>query len=242
MRVTTLSLDSIDLFRKWYSDNGKSENTLKGYTSDLREFLRAVDPSMSPIQMEEYEDLAQSWIEMNRKKVSLKTTQRRLTSLRSFGVWSGLESPLKELPPSANTSLPVNHAVPLVDGRKGILRIIGVAANREEQAIVTFCGLMGFRISEALAVTVQDFSIPRMTVMQLPMERDVWEFLMEAYAAAFSDPRGRLITYNDRSARQIITDLATKAGIQRRVTSSDLRATWKLFNEKAEMDGPEAPA
>jgi len=226
--VTTLTAETIDLYRQWCIARGRSENTAKAYKSDLTEFLKAT----GDVEQEEYEELAQSWLNMYRLKVSPKTTARRLTSLRNFAAWAGWGKVLADyIAPTPGKTIP--H--PLPAGPDDVRRMIEHAKNFEQEALVALGGFVGCRISESLSMTTDCFDVHAREVTirgkgdktrVVPLSDEAWASIQAAWVLAHQKPDKRLISYQDRFARQIIRNLGARARIPRPVSSQDLRATF----------------
>jgi site-specific recombinase XerD len=164
--------------------------------------------------------------------VKPKTTGRRLTSLRNFAKWAGVPNPLEDyIAPTPGRAIP--H--PLPEGLQGVQRMIDHAKNHEQAAIVGLCGFAGLRISEALSSTVQMLDVQSMLLEVrgkgdktriVPISNRAWSSISSAYVLAASKPNKELISYKDRFARKIVTNLGVKAGISVPVSSHDLRATF----------------
>lgn len=239
-KVTTLSPDTIDRMHSWCIARGRSRNTAKSYTSDLRQFLKAVGEDQ--ISMEEYEELAMSWLNLTRDRVSPKTTGRRLTSLRAFAQWAGLGEVLDDyIAPTPGRAVP--HPIP--EGFDGITRMVEVAKNYQQAALVGLCGFAGLRVSEALKIHVNDIDMNDMLLSVrgkgdksrvIPISDRAWGAVSSAYIMA-DQPDGRLVNYADRFARQIITNLGIRAGLSRPISSHDLRATFgtAVFNHSLNL-------
>lgn len=229
-RVTTLTLESIEGHHNWSIGRGQAENTAKAYRSDLREFLKAV--GCTSIPMEDFEDLAQVWLNQTRREMAPKTTGRRLTSLRSFSRWAGYPEYLSEyVAPVPAKGQP--H--PLPEGIPGVLRLIDLAKNAEQKALVALCGLAGLRIGEALNSCTQHFDLHDMMLTirgkgdksrVVPVSTACWGAISTAFVDASLRADTHLIRYQDRSARKAITTLGIKAGMSRTISSHDLRATF----------------
>lgn len=229
--VTTLTAEAIEQYRNWCIARGRSANTVKAYCSDLREFLKAAGED-GQITKEEYEELAMSWLNLTRNVVSPKTTARRLTSLRSFGKRLGIVSPLEEyIAPQPGRTVP--HPIP--EGPSGVDRMIAKAKNYEQEALVSLIGFVGCRVGEALSLTVDHFDTSEMMLTIrgkgdktriVPVSQHAWTHIQSAWVLALNKSDRRIISYKDRFARQIITNLGVRAGLQRPVSSHDLRATF----------------
>lgn len=229
--VTTLSPETIDRFRSWCIARGRSQNTVRAYTSDLREFLKAVgDPST--VKMEEYEELAMSWLNLERMRKSPKTIGRRLTSLRQFARWAEIRDPLPDyLAPKPGRAV----AHPLPELADGIVRMIECAKNPQQKALVGLCGFAGLRIGEALSFHSDSIDVHDMyatvrgkgdKTRVVPLSPQAWSTVSTAYVYALQAGGGPLVGYKDRFARKIITNLGVAAKLQRHVSSHDLRATF----------------
>lgn len=229
--VTTLTAGTIGHYRQWCTARGRAENTTRAYTSDLFLFLQEAGEN-GIVTQEEYEELAMSWLNLRRAQVSPKTTARRLTSVRGFAKWAGWGKVLEEyIAPTPGKTIP--H--PLPEGIVGVERMIEQAKNHEQVALVAFGGEVGLRISESLSTTTDAFDLHDMLLTirgkgdktrTVPISEKAWDHLMPAYALAMTKPDNRLVSYKDRFARQIVTNLGARAKLTRPVSSHDLRATF----------------
>lgn len=228
---TTLTLDAIEHYLQWCIERGRSQNTVKAYRSDLREFLKAAGEN-GQVTPEEYEELATSWLTLTRQQVSPKTTARRLTSVRGFARWANLGDILSEyVAPTPSRTQP--H--PLSEGEEGLERMIRAAKNPQQVALVTLGGYVGCRISESLNVDLHNLDLMRRTLLirgandrsrLVPLSDKAVAYLQDAIIEAVTRPEYKLIGYQDRFARQVIKNLGLLAGLQREVASRDLRATY----------------
>ena len=107
--------------------------------------------------------------------------------------------------------------------------------NIEQEALVALGGFMGLRVSESLGFCTHHLDLDSMLATirgkgdktrVIPVSSQAWTHIAPAYAMAMSKPDHRLVSYQDRFARQIITNLARRANLKREVTSHDLRATF----------------
>lgn len=115
--------------------------------------------------------------------------------------------------------------------------MIAQANNEHQRALVAACGLCGMRIAEALSIKASDFNTQteNITVLirgkgdkqrRVPVSNLAWEYLKMPVFRSFCNGDTRVIPMQDRNARAIITRLASKAELVRRVASHDLRATF----------------
>lgn len=229
-RATTLSHESIDQFRNSLREKGRSENTVRAYSSDLKILLKEIE--MNSIPEEEFQEIAQNWLTANRKKMGFKTTGRRLTSLKSFAVWAKW-GPLFEDYSAPTPARGKPH--PLPEGIEGVRRMIAYAHCDRHAALIALCGLCGLRIGEALKVRPSHFDLNEMTLViygkgdkerVVPVSETAWEVLQVPVTRAFVEHDALVVGLRDRYARAVVTRLALHAGLRRRVSSHDLRATF----------------
>jgi len=230
IRATTLSLESIGKFHDWLCGKGRSNNTASAYATDLRMLL--LDRGVRAVTMEDFEDVATHWLTSTRRIVALKTTSRRLTSVRAFAKWAGWPAALTEYSaPHAAPTVP--H--PLPEGMAGVRKMLGYARTPQQRALVALCGFLGLRVGEALAVKPSDFDMTDMELKVLgkgekyryvPVSPEAWGALAEPVTMAFLANDGFVVPIADRVARSNITQMGKRAGLKRSVASHDLRATF----------------
>lgn len=227
-QVTTLSHDSIEQFRTWLSDRGRSAHTVKSYASDLQQFLLAA--GTSSISLSDLEEQGSKWLTANRRTMSAKTTGRRLTSLRAFARWAGQGSMfLDYTAPTPLKSMP--HPIP--EGMPGVYKMIDKAENTPLKVVVALCGLAGLRISEALELPPENIDFTGKGIIVhgkgdkerwVPMSAHLASILLEPTIRAMGQPT--LLVMGDRLARRSITRLGKRAGMKQPVASHQLRATF----------------
>jgi integrase/recombinase XerD len=229
-KATTLTSDSIAAFQSSLSARGRSEHTVKCYGSDLRMLLQ--DLNSTSIPQELFETTAMTWLQKHRQTIAPKTTNRRLTSLRAFARWAGWGNVLGDY--SAPTPTRGNPH-PLPEGIEGVKRLIAATDNEKQRALLALCGFCGLRVAEALAVRPSDFNLEQMTLKIrgkgdreriVPVSSAAWEVLSIPVTRAFTEGNRPVVQLKDRFARRIITDLGVKAGLERSISSHDLRSTF----------------
>lgn len=235
---TTLSPESIDRFRDSLSEKGRSDQTVKGYSSDLTVMLS--DLRLSNLGQNEFESVASRWLNLNRRIVAPKTTRRRLSACRTFAKWAGWGSLLSDY--SAPTPV-AGDPHPIPEGIPGVERMIAAANKPAHRAMIALCGLCGLRISEALAIRPSDINTSDMVLTVfgkgsktrlVPISTKAWEAMKESVFAAFIEGTDSpVVGIKDRFARSLVSDLAKRANLQRHVASHDLRATFAtaLYNK-----------
>lgn len=242
-KATTVSLDTIDRFRSSLSARGRSEKTIKGYSTDLRIFLQELEEEAIP--MEEFEECGMNWLQANRKRVAPKTTQRRLTSLKAYSKWAGWGDLFTEYSgPVPAKGVP--H--PLPEGIEGVRRLIRATRNEKQKALIALCGLCGCRVAEALSVQPDDFDFhtQRLKIRGkgdkeriVPVSSEAWEILLPAITRAYVSGAEVpvVVGLKDRFARRVISDLGVKAGLKRHISSHDLRATFgtEIYNRTLDL-------
>lgn len=155
-----------------------------------------------------------------------------MTSLRAFASWAGWEDVLKDcnLPEGA-----AGQPHPLPEGVDGVRKLISVADNEKQRALVALCGLVGCRVTESRRVEAVNFDLADDVTLMIhgkgnkyrivPVSSEAWEVLVLPVTRAFCSG-GRVIDFGDRFARRVITDLGVRAGLRRHISSHDLRATF----------------
>lgn len=229
-RETILTLESIDRFRSWLSAR-TSPKTVGAYATDLKTFL--TDTGETGLDLDEFEEMAMSWLQMKRQEVAPKTTQRRITSLRKFAQYVRLPGKILDdfIAPIPAKSVP--H--PIAEGMDGVLRLIKVCSKPQHEALVVLCGMVGLRVSEALAVRPSDFSLQgekRLSVRGkgdktriVPVTDQAWDILLMPVGEALVAGNETVVGLKDRFARQLIKNLGERAGLKYEIASHDLRAT-----------------
>lgn len=244
-QVTTLTAESIERFRSSLYAKGRSQSTVKAYTTDLKVLLDELE--VDELERDEYEECGMNWLTANRNKVQPKTTGRRLTSLRAFAKWAKWGDMFSDY--SAPTALK-GDPHPLPEGVEGVRRMLAVSVDDRHAALIALCGLCGLRISEALSVRASDFNMETMTLKVrgkgdkeriVPISPEAWNVIavpvVRAYVSIGSnsgdvyDPP--IVGLKDRYARSVVTRTAARAGLRRKVASHDLRATFatEVYNK-----------
>lgn len=231
---TIVTIDSIEEFRSFLSDQGWSRNTIRAYVTDARLwFSERISLRNQPvIPLDEVETETKRWLNTYRNKWEPRTMMRKVTSLRSYMKWLGITNPLVnfKLPTAAQ---PEPH--PLPGGLQDLERMITASFHPDDVILIALCGLVGMRISEALSVKSDDFDMPSRTVLiygkgeryrKVPLSPRAYSLLIGRVAERFLDGGGTLLACSDRAARKAITALGRRAGIVRPVASHDLRATF----------------
>lgn len=229
-KVTILTSEAIDSFQRSLSARGRSDQTVKCYGSDLRTML--TDLQTTAVTMPDFEDTAMDWLQRHRRTIAPKTTSRRLTSLRAFARWAGWGNLLSDYSaPTPARGIP--H--PLPEGMEGVKRLIAVARQENQIALIALCGLCGLRVAESLAVRPSHFNHDQRTLIVrgkgdrsriIPVSSLAWHHLAMPVTRAFCDEDRLVVGLKDRFARRVVTDLGVRAGLQRHISSHDLRATF----------------
>lgn len=233
--VTTLSSDSIQRHHEHILANGHSQHTARAYRSDLNTLLGVAGET--PIS--ELAPLAAAWLTATRPDVSASTTNRRLTSVRSWAKWAGDRHFLSDYrPPKAATARP--H--PLPNGNADLAKLEEAAGDDLTLlTLVTLCGRLGLRVGEALSVTAGDIDRHESVltvrgkgdkVREIPVPDDIMELLIAGSVMTTLREDSRLVPMSDRWARQTISNLGEIAGISRSISSHDLRGTFgtEIYN------------
>lgn len=191
----------------------------------------AQDMGLTAIEMDKLEVTAASWLNAHRRIIAPRSTSRRLTSMRTLGQVYDMEILKRYSAPSAPQPKP--H--PLPQGKADLTKLLDEAKSDQQKALIALLGMCGLRVAEALDLRPQDVdlkkrevkvygkgSVYRTVEISDAAHEVLFAFVMEAQI----ERRDKLINYADRSARHVITVLAQRAGIDGRVASHDLRATF----------------
>lgn len=231
-KTRSLILDQAQIVRltNYLSARGRSDLTIKAYGSDLRTFLK--DTCLDSVPQEDFEEIAMDWLQLHRKVLAPKTTNRRLTSLKSYARWAGWGDCLAEY------SAPVpakSQPHPLPEGIAGVHRLLNETKNEKQRALIALCGLCGLRVSEALAIKPSDFNFSDMALTVrgkhdktrvVPVSEVAWAILVKPVTRAFVNGGCEVVGLKDRFARRIISELGERAALKRHISSHDLRATF----------------
>jgi len=231
MKVTTLSVETIDQFRIWLSGRGRSDLTVKAYVTDLKTFLSDTREDQIDL-VTEYEEFGMTWLQMNRKALKPKTLLRRRTSLVAFAKWAGLpeDSFSDWIGPRPKQTVP--HPIP--EGMEAIHRMVAATNNEKHKALVALCGFVGCRVGEAVAVVPSWLNAESMVLTirgkgdkerTVPITEEAWDVLAMPVTRAILDGGRPIVGIDERFARRKITQLGVLAGLTRKVVSHDLRAT-----------------
>ena len=228
--MTLVLLDSIEAFRSYLSRKGFSQNTIRAYVTDAQLFFS--ETRRAEIPLTELPELIESWLSTNKPSWEPRTTMRKVTSMRKFLDFLKVPEPLKDYqtPP-----VPEPDPHPLPNGLQDLEKMFRACENLDQTVLIALCGLVGLRIAEALAVEVDDIDLRERlvkirgkgdVVRHVPLSPRAYSLIFDRVAERFVNGGGTLLTYNERSARRIITKMAQRAGISRPVSSHDLRATF----------------
>lgn len=161
---------------------------------------------------------------------SPKTVQRKVTAVRSFSKWAGMPAMMDYSSPTAPRAQP--H--PLPEGIEGVVAMINATGDPRAVALIALCGLAGLRVNEARTLRSCDISILDKTIKVrgkgdktriVPLSNACLFYIMPAWCEA--EVSGTtLVEMGDRNARRVVTGAGEKAGLERRVSSHDLRSTF----------------
>lgn len=229
MKDILVTPESIEKFRDSLYVRGKSSLTVKCYAADMTGFLQWT-ATRSDLQAKDFEVAAATYLNEMRSAVKPKTTLRRLTSLRAFAKFNGVDALEDYQAPKPGKPQP--HPIP--EGIDGGRKMVQYAATRETKALIAILFLVGARVSEARSLTTESFNLHERTITirgkgdktrTVPMSLEAWEAIADAYLRAMKDGKP-LVNMNDSCARAHVTRIAKRAGMSRHVTSHDGRATF----------------
>lgn len=224
-----LSTESIEKFREFLSAKGRSSMTVKSYCADMTGFLQWA--STKQLQGKSLELQAALYLNETRETAAPKTTLRRLTSMRAYARWMGSDSFLKDYI-APKPAKPQPH--PLEGGIADVRKMISYAGTADTKALMALLGLQGCRVSEARSIRPEHIDLQRMQLTIrgkgdktriVPLSDEAWGHMQDAFFRAVKNGTP-LVNLNDSCARGHVTRIARRAGIERRVSSHDGRATF----------------
>lgn len=245
--MTTLTPETIVKYRSSLLDAGLSENTARGYESDLRLFLewvaqqQGVPPAMVMLPIEKLDEVSRKWLGIQRQVASPRTTRRRITSLRSLATWAQAQPVLVNY---KSPSPPPSKAHPIPGLLESLLLLLSLVKSCHEEALIGLCGLAGLRVSEARSVRPSHIDMQTMIltvygkgekIRYVPVSARAWSAIMTAVLACW-DTDDRLCPFSDRTARSTVTRLGKAAKLIREISSHDLRATFATIIQSETQD------
>jgi site-specific recombinase XerD len=236
-------------FHKWLLDHGRSKQTAHCYVSDIKQFmdwwaLRAARNHVNGAgrRPSDLADRAAEYVtNMKTHGYAASTINRRMSAIRAFhkfyttagpGDSSLMEAPFIDYkrPP-----IPVGKPHPLPNGMADIDAMLRAAAKPDYRVLIGLCGLAGLRVREARAVRHEDFYDDHngQTWLKVVGKGGVHREVPVSTKLKFLLPPMKeggegmhLVPLADSGAREAITKTGERAGIQRRVSSHDLRMTF----------------
>jgi site-specific recombinase XerD len=241
MTETTLTTDCIDPFQRWLYEKGRSPNTIKAYSTDVR--MLFLELELTSFQELELPLLTARWMNQTKRVKSAKTLRRRLTALRELSCYLGLDPLLPKFNlPNPGKSDP--H--PLPNLLKDLEALIANCKNDNQRCLIALLGYEGMRMCEALGITPDNVDIKEGTITVwgkgdkkrvIPLTTRAEEFILPRVITARIKNLPTLVEYSDRGARYFVTELGAKACISRPIASHDLRATFATLAYVQTKDG-----
>lgn len=234
-KVTTLSPDSIAQFQNYMCERGRSANTVRAYSADLRMLLKFL--AVDSVSHQYLESSTAKWLNETRATSSPRTTERRRTSLRAYSRWAKVKKSLLSDYSLPTKQKPAPH--PLPEGIDGVERMCAATGSYRLAALFALQGMLGLRVSEARSIHRSNFDTGQMMLTvrgkgdkerTIPVSARAWRWLERAYNEAGA---GALVSMPDRTARDAITKSGMQLGFARHISSHDLRATagTALYNK-----------
>lgn len=230
--------DNIAKFIEHIQINGGSPNTVRAYRADLNGFYAQC--SFPPVdKIGELEPHMAAYLTNGKAHWSINTLNRKLACFRKFGQFFGRPDFLAGY---KRPNSPPGIAHPIPEGIDGVLAMIDAAKKPHHKALITFTGLLGLRVAEALSVRLGDlsWSSEEITVLGkgektriVPVSDHAWGCLSHRIIEMRQEclyvhklPEMLFVPLADRVARRAITSIAKKAGLSNPVSSHDLRMTF----------------
>jgi site-specific recombinase XerC len=224
--VTIQTTECIEGFQQWLSEPQYSnpQNTIRAYSSDIRMFF--FEWRVESFRPEDLNNLAAGWLKWR-------------ASIRSLAKYIEMEGPVLQHFKTPTIGQRIPHPLPHLE--EDLVRLIEVARDDAERALVGCLGYEGMRMHEALAQPLGkiDFAGGAINVIgkgdkerRIPITKNGSSYIMPQYIKAMCMSQPTLLSYGDRTARNIITSMGERADIRNRdgspraISSHDLRATF----------------
>ena len=146
--TTVLTSDCIAQYLRFIEDCGRRPATVKSYGGDLRALVEFAEANA---WCHDDERMAALFITTHRGDWAVRTTNRRISAIRAFGMWAG--APLLQDFKQSRAARP--RAKALTGGLSSItamLKHFESEGNLDMIAVVALCGFGGLRVGEAEAL------------------------------------------------------------------------------------------
>lgn len=247
---------TLDLFQQHLHKEGKSEHTIKAFTSDLQLLAEHTDAT-TPIgdytttMLNEFLD----WLEHGRGvPCSRKSYARRVTTIKVYFKWLHMVNAIPHDPakPVLQRSGPAPLAVVLspdeVSAAIHAAREMKRGEEPDSRPEMLFRLILdtGIKKSEAVALTPKDvdrtnptapFLLVKHKVRNVYKERKIdlspdWLALLDAYLAQYH-PQNTIFNCTARNLEYILTDIGEAAGIPYKISFEMLRWTCAVRDTRA---------
>ena len=243
-----------DFLRHIEVESGYSPHTLSAYRSDLAQFSRHLEnlEERGGWPAVDQDAIVDFVLALKEREYSQATVARKLAAIKSFFHFLVAEGALSDDPTAALDAPRVKKSLPNTLARDDVERLLAAPlAGRgpkalRDAALLEVLYATGMRVSELVALNVEDVSLPSATVRCLgkgskeriiPMYDRAVEvlraYLEEGRVAYLKDREERALFLNPRGSRLtrqglwlIIKAYVEKAGIRTRVTPHTLRHSF----------------
>ena len=159
-------MSKIDAFSTYLKENGKSQNTIKGYVLDINQYFKWFEESCGQECSALYRQNVLDYVSYlkNIKLNNAKTINHKLSSLRSYNdflIASGIQNDVV-IQKTDMIKVQTEYASPTqvteLEVKQFMQKVLG-SKNKRNYAIVTLLAYTGMRISEALSIWLGDFNL-----------------------------------------------------------------------------------
>ena len=242
---------------------GKSINTIKSYRRDLGQLFEYIEGLERNLKLEDIDEmmLRGFLIELQREKISKRSLNRKLSSMRGFFKYLKVQEILEKNPtlllsgPAFHTKQPEVLSLDEIDSIREVIDI-SKANGLRDRLIIELLYSSGIRASELLALSENLFDLerrqlkvstgkqPRM-VFYSERTREYYlryieakkEKYKEKYTSDILFVNGSGTRLSDRSLRRIIDRYVKKAKItDKEVSPHTFRHTFGVYMVQHEMD------
>lgn len=210
------------------ADRGMSANTIRGYGSDVRQFLEYKE-TYTP--GEDYVAAAASWFRHMRGAAGAATLGRKRSALAKWSLFAREDELNKFLLELKLPPIPKGRAHPVDGGMATVRRMIDASRRPLHKRLIALCGLCGLRVFEACSVTKGHLSTEDGTNWLRVVGKGGHERMIPVSASTMlildADgfaPDARLVPCSEGAARSAIIRIGKSLGLE--VSSHDLRHTY----------------
>lgn len=229
----------LDQFERYLREEGKKENTIKGYIYNISVFLKWFDESKGIKFKKLHRENIQEYISFLRtvKQAKPKTVNTKLNALVKFNQFLIETKIQQEMIITKKDYLKVQPQyaslakVELKDVEK-FRQLILESNNKRNYALITLLAYAGLRISEALSLKMQDFNL-------ISREITVWNGKGDKYRIVFMSDKVKTALQSwlkERKQKRIYSDYLFVSNRNKPLNRTTVNKLFKAYSERLHKD------